>query len=156
MIEALPAAVSALGNLFDLLGGLREKERNLFKQHLEFMRDQLEAASRTEAEGKEKYARACERIADLERQINGEFVFFRGAAFRRLPSGRLDRAVYCPVCRVSTLPVPTLSVVQGRRRLVPGPFKCSRPGCGWVSQFRFVGFPAVFTRACAEHGAKLL
>ncbi len=95
------------------------------------------------------------RCADLERRCEElqqqsaneseavQFIDHRGAKFRRLPEGTIDRQVYCPKCR-QPMTAPAEDFL---------PFRC--PPCHYLSPLKGFDFPSILDElpAPAVHDA---
>lgn len=116
-----------MGRLKDLLDAVGTaatnsvlKERiNLFVEEAQRMEKENERLQKRTSELEEQLRAALQKLA-ASRQAD-EFVEHRGALFKRTGNGYV-KAVYCPVCKVST------GSLEGEV-----PFYCHR--CDWMADF---------------------
>lgn len=149
-----------MGWLMELVKGAVQgifgvKQAEVLDSHLEFTRQQLEAERQAHAQAQQDLREARQRIAELEGQTRQAFLPFRGALFHRLPSGRLDRSIHCPVCQSSTTPTAGSRIVGGKRVPAPGRYCCPKTGCGWTSPFSTADGGLIHEAAAREYGIEL-
>jgi len=66
------------------------------------------------------------------RLASKEFIDYKGANFKRKPSGGYHEVVYCGICKSPT---------STRSQLAASYYQCK---CGWVSSFTFEEFDTIF------------
>ena len=140
----MPTLLDALGlfrianEMLALLQGRLNRE--VLKERVEFLRDQIAAYSECQAKNEADLREAKERVAQLEEELAKDFFSYGGALFHLL-DGRLDCASFCPRCRVSTSPF--------------WGFCCQHPGCGWQPAILQGNFRAAFEKVAAHKGVQL-
>jgi hypothetical protein len=103
--------------------------------HIALLREQRETLEKKVTELESENRSLKDQISKLERQLEAasppdEFIKCRGVLFRRLPSGKIEEAVYCWKCRG-----PMFSL----RGTVP--YKCSH--CNVVADFNGRWLPEI-------------
>ncbi len=136
------------------------KEAQVLKEHVALLRSHLELNGKQQAETEGKLRKTEARVAELEAELAAKWMPFRGALFLRLPSGRVDDAVYCPACRVAaiatTFAVGTIGRDgEGVLHSTPSRYKCMRTGCGWQSDFVSGKQEALLAAVALEYGCKI-
>lgn len=110
------------------LGALSAVQSNeVLRERIIFIGEQIDVLEKTHAATVQKLTEAHAKNIELAKEIEAyrtkeQFVFHRTAAFRKEPSGRYARAVYCPNC---------LKAVGAD--FSDSTFHCA--SCGWCSEF---------------------
>lgn len=138
-IEWLFPVLETIKKLLETSEALKGGE--VMQKNLEFLRDQVEAQGKQQAQHDEAQAKSTKRIAELEDELAKKWVRYGGALFHVLPNGKLDFAMYCPRCRVSTDPYSA--------------FACRTEGCKWRSGIHISALRGAMERAAVELGLPL-
>ncbi|MEL4387991.1 hypothetical protein [Shewanella xiamenensis] len=73
----------------------------ILKERLELVKEALAKAEKEKSLLEIALGKANEEIAELKKQIpSSKFVEYRGAKFKRKPSGGYENSIYCPSCEV--------------------------------------------------------
>jgi hypothetical protein len=118
------------------------------RERLVLMHDRCAAVQQETEALKSRCAELEQRCDELEQQTAnatelGEFIELRGAKFRQLPDGTIERQVYCPKCR-NPMTTPTEDFL---------PYRCAP--CHYLSPLKGFDFPSILEElsAPALHGA---
>lgn len=154
-LEIVFASLEALKRLGEVASGIKGGE--VLEKHLNFLRDQLELQGKAQAQSEEQLRDAERKVAELERQLDLQWAHYRGLLFRRLPSGKLDRGVYCPICKVIMEPENSIGDYIPERGCCAdlgfkGRFICHR--CNWVSTETGLSLDALFGLVAGEYGTE--
>lgn len=123
----------------DLLKTIKGGE--VLKEHLELLRDRLRNQAEQQAKLEQDLQLKTSRVAELEEELATKWKRYGGALFHILPNGKMDAALYCPRCRVSTNPRSS--------------FRCSIRDCGWASGLQPGEGRAALEKAAAALGVEL-
>lgn len=86
-------------------------------QNLALIKDMLAKVEKEKSELEKSLSEARKELIELKKKIPApHFVEYRGAKFKRKPSGGYENAVYCPICEIGMGTIPN-------RRM---PFTCGR------------------------------
>lgn len=108
--------------------------------HLSLVKEMLCKVEKEKSELEKLLTDAREEIKELNKKIPSvQFVKYRGAKFKRKPSGGYESAVYCPVCEVGMGTTPSGNM----------PFVCGR--CGALTAFRSHDLNSVLREVSVEH-----
>lgn len=153
-------ALSVLEKLAGLLSGLRKENAKEVEGLIELLRTKLELLQAENGRMEEKVRRLEKEIAELESQETKGLRWYRGLRFRVLPSGRMDRAVFCPNCKAtlcrwmsSDYDVTTGVAVNIRHA---GIYACNMATCKWSSEDLGMSLDTLLQCAAREHGVELV
>ena len=111
----------------------------ILKERLELLRDQMAALQGENAKLKTDLAAARAEVARHASLVpNARFVEYRGAKFKRKPSGGFEPSVYCPSCEVGMATIPRAGM----------PFACGK--CNALSGFTSSELASVLAEVHAE------
>ena len=96
----------------------------ILKERIELVKDLLSKVEREKRELEQELAKARQELHELKRRQPGDgFVSYRGAKFKRKPSGGYENSVYCPGCEIG------MATISGANM----PFVCGK--CHALSGF---------------------
>lgn len=113
---------------------------SILNERILLVKEMLDKVEIEKAELEKSLRAAREEIEELKKKIPGsKFVEYRGAKFRRKPSGGYENAVYCPSCETGMATIPNKGL----------PFACAR--CNALTTFCSQDLSSILEEVAAEY-----
>jgi hypothetical protein len=108
--------------------------------HLSLVKEMLAKVEKEKSDLEKFLSDAREEIIELKKKIpSSKFVEYRGAKFKRRPSGGYENSVYCPACEVGMATTPGGNM----------PFVCGK--CHALTTFRSHDLNSVLSEVAIEY-----
>lgn len=108
--------------------------------HLSLVKEMLSKVEKEKSDLEKLLSSAREEIIELKKKIpSTKFIEYRGAKFKRKPSGGYENSVYCPSCEVG------MATIQDSDM----PFVCGK--CNALTSFTFHDLISVLKEVAIEY-----
>lgn len=114
----------------------------ILKERIELVKDLLAKVEREKLELEQELVKTRQELSELKKRQPGDgYVAYRGAKFKRKPSGGYEASVYCPSCEIGMATITSANM----------PFTCGK--CHALSGFTSRDLQTVLSELATEYPA---